>query len=380
MTRIAWCNLGEINKELEFEKLVDCVQNCSLCSEMEARSGVLSELNGNIYSNILFIAEAPGRLGADRTRIPLFGDQTGVNFQRLIDTIGWSRENFFITNAVLCNPRDNAGNNTTPCKKHIKNCSVYLNILIKIMDPDFVVTLGQKAIEAINDIEEIKITLKKHVRTTFKWYGRTLIPLYHMGPRALIHRNFYNQLSDFYWLQHIIEVKSKPWERLKKSSLYKSLSTTKFNPTKLQKLIIEVLTKTGPISEFKLTKMIYLVDYYFLKTTKKLLTNSFYLRAYAGPLPMGLEKQLMALKQEEIVKINYGKTYSLNKFHATDFTKDEFNIIYLIIDKYIHKSDNEIKTLTYLTFPMRRILKKEKATNESMIWKPVFIEDDFKNP
>lgn len=81
--------------EKKFDLLIDSIENCRLCPNMEARTKVFSEFNGNINSNVLFIAEAPGRLGADRTAIPLFGDQTGNNFQYLIDTIEWSREQFF---------------------------------------------------------------------------------------------------------------------------------------------------------------------------------------------------------------------------------------------------------------------------------------------
>lgn len=377
MNRIPLSCIGEVNKELQFEKLIDSVTNCSLCSDMESRTGVLSELNGNIHSNVLFIAEAPGRLGADKTRVPLFGDQTGANFQRLIDTIGWSRENFFITNAVLCNPRDTIGNNTTPCKKHIKNCSIYLKILIHILEPEYVVTLGQKAIESLSIIEDVKITLKTHVRTSINWYGRTLIPLYHMGPRALIHRNFYNQLSDFYWLAHTVKLKAKPWERLSKSSLKKTLSSIEFSPTRLQKLATELLMKTGPISKFKLTKLLYLVDYHYLKKNNKLFTNSYYLRAYAGPIPIGLDKQLDELKHQGIIRV-IDSLYCLNKLTINDFTHNDITVIEQIIDKYSGKTDSEIKTSTYLTVPMKRILRMEKELSKPMLWKPVFSPDDFK--
>lgn len=372
-----WCGTAEENKEALFDKLTDSVNNCVLCPKMESRIGVLSELNGNINSNVLFVAEAPGRLGADRTRIPLFGDQTGINFQRLIDNIGWTRDQFFITNAVLCNPRDNTGNNTTPCKEHIINCSIYLKILIAIINPEYVVTLGLKAIDAINTIERIKINLKEHVRSSLSWNGRTLIPLYHMGPRALIHRNFYNQLADFYWLQRTVKVNVKPWERLRRSNLYKALSSDRFNPSKIQKLIVEILTKLGPISEFKLTKIIYLIDYYYLKERGRLLTDSFYLRAYDGPLPMGLDKQIDILRDQGIVA-TYKKKYRLIKFFSTDFSKDDLLLIDIVIEKYADKKEREIKTATYLTSPMRRILKKENYESENMAWKPIFTEDDFK--
>ena len=63
---------------------------------------------------MLFVAEAPGRLGADRTGIPLYGDRTGENFQTLLGNIGWKREQVFITNAVLCNPKQETGITAPP--------------------------------------------------------------------------------------------------------------------------------------------------------------------------------------------------------------------------------------------------------------------------
>jgi DNA polymerase len=70
------------------------------------RRKVLSANNGNLNSKVVFIAEAPGRLGAECTGIPLYGDKTGENFEMLLGNIGWKREDVFITNSILCNPQD----------------------------------------------------------------------------------------------------------------------------------------------------------------------------------------------------------------------------------------------------------------------------------
>jgi uracil-DNA glycosylase family 4 len=375
---MSYCNFIDDDKELLFGRLVDSVQNCTLCPSMESRTGVLSELNGNIFSNLLFIAEAPGRLGADKTRVPLFGDQTGVNFQKLIDTIGWSREDFFITNAVLCNPRSESGNNATPCKNTLGNCAIYLKILIDIMNPQYVVTLGQKALDAINVIEKINIRLKDNVRTAVNWNGRTLIPLYHMGPRALIHRNFYRQLSDFYWLQNTVKLSpQQQWERVKRSHLKDVVLSSKFYPSKLQKLVVEILRYSGKISKLKLTKLIYLTDYNHLRSNGNLLTNSFYLRAYAGPLPMGLDKQIDELVRRGFIHSDRNGIYLLGQKLESSFTDNELNVINIVLSKHMNKTDKEIISTTYLTLPMKRILRAEKHLNQSMIWKPVFADEDF---
>ncbi len=89
---------------------------------------ILTNNNGNIYSYTLFVGEAPGRLGADRTGVPFLGDRTGYNFQNLLNNAGIKREDIFITNALLCNPK-NGNNNDTPVIDEIRNCSLYLKIL-----------------------------------------------------------------------------------------------------------------------------------------------------------------------------------------------------------------------------------------------------------
>ncbi|HHV99133.1 MAG TPA: DUF4065 domain-containing protein [Clostridiaceae bacterium] len=367
--------LQEDSKELLFEKLVDSIENCRLCPNMECRTKVFSEYNGNIYSNVLFIAEAPGRLGADKTKIPLFGDQTGVNFQRLIDSIGWTRESFFITNAILCNPRDDKGNNATPNKEQLENCSIYLQILIELMKPEYIITLGQKALESLRIIHDINVTLKKDVRKVIDWNGYNLIPLYHTGPRAMVHRNYFNQLADFYWISKNIKLKTKPWDRLNKSGLQKKVKQVKSSQSRLQKLIIDILSRVDRVSKFKLTKLIYLIDYESLKNHGKLVTNSFYIRSFNGPIPVGLDNELMDLLDLGI--ITYSKRgYSLNPTLTVELNSVEKSIVDDIVMRYGKVKDREIKTATYLTKPMKRILKIEKQ-GISMLHKPVFTDEDF---
>src|SRR5687768_10139901 len=68
-----------------FLRLVERVSRCRACPRMEGRTRVLSAANGNLHAQILFVAEAPGRFGGDRTGIPLFADQTGRNFRLLLE-------------------------------------------------------------------------------------------------------------------------------------------------------------------------------------------------------------------------------------------------------------------------------------------------------
>src|SRR6185436_2711519 len=118
-----------------FARLVDDAQRCRVCARMEGRRRLLSTANGPISPRVCFIAEAPGRLGGDRTAVPLSGDQSGRNFDRLLAEAGLERESIFITNAVLCNPRDHRGRNAPPAAAEIRNCSGFLAGTLTLLRP-----------------------------------------------------------------------------------------------------------------------------------------------------------------------------------------------------------------------------------------------------
>ncbi|WPQ36580.1 uracil-DNA glycosylase [Achromobacter xylosoxidans] len=145
----------------------------------------------------MFVGEAPGRLGADDSQLPFHGDKSGHNFESLIAQVGISRYEVFVTNAVLCNPKDERGNNSTPNSGEITNCMPFLKETIEILDPSIIVTLGAVALKACGELEGYSFSLREKVRTVNAWMGRKLIPVYHPGQRAMVHRSFANQLSDY---------------------------------------------------------------------------------------------------------------------------------------------------------------------------------------
>src|ERR1043165_2178211 len=104
------------NRQEQFEALVSEAAACQRCEAMCGRSAVLSGRNGRVGARVLFVGEAPGRQGGDRTRVPFSGDQSGRNFSRYIASIGLARENIFITNSALCNPRAATGANRRPTR------------------------------------------------------------------------------------------------------------------------------------------------------------------------------------------------------------------------------------------------------------------------
>jgi DNA polymerase len=189
-------NKGQTVKD--FEKLAAEARTCRVCPKMEAKTAVLSELNGTLDPRVFFIAEAPGRQGADRTRRPFWGDKSGENFQVLLDSIGLTRDEIFITNTVLCSPRTDSGANRKPTRTEIGNCSGFLERTIGVIRPRIVATLGSVALEALKTIEYHQITLKNGAGAVHEWNSRLLVPLYHPSPQVVAsHRRLHEQIVDF---------------------------------------------------------------------------------------------------------------------------------------------------------------------------------------
>jgi uracil-DNA glycosylase family 4 len=186
------------DKQAVFSQLAAQAQGCRKCENLCDRTAVLSELNGNLDSPILFLAEAPGRNGGDKTRVPLVGDASGANFRKFINSIGLNRENVFVTNTVLCNPRKESGANRKPTSAEIRNCSSFLQEQIEVLEPQIIVTLGTVALEALKTIESHELNVRENAGQIYNWNGRFLVPLYHPSPQVLAsHRREKQQLFDY---------------------------------------------------------------------------------------------------------------------------------------------------------------------------------------
>jgi uracil-DNA glycosylase family 4 len=183
---------------------------CRRCAAMCGRMAVLSERNGDTATaRVMFVGEAPGRAGGDRTRVPFSGDQSGRNFARYLDSIGLARADIFITNAVLCNPRKPSGANRKPTRREIANCSEFLRRQIELVDPSVVVTLGAVALDALRTVEPHEFTLRVCAGRVLKWNGRLLVPLYHPSPQVLAsHRREEAQLRDYRAVERALRRKS----------------------------------------------------------------------------------------------------------------------------------------------------------------------------
>ena len=360
-----------IEKSLDFDNLCTFVTNCKKCDRMCSSQRVLNRSAGNLNSDIMFIGEAPGRLGADDSGIPFHGDKAGHNFEELLEFAGINRSQIFVTNAILCNPKNDSGNNGTPTNTEILNCSEFLNQQIQLVNPKIIVTLGMTALKALSYIEEHHLTLNLHVRTCQKWCNRLLIPVYHPGQRAMLHRSFANQRSDYEFIANklrSLDTKSK--------KVYGKTSSDVTN------IVNTFFLFKNEYSYFSIHKLLYLIEYQFYKKQGIRLTSAYFVRQKDGPYCTNLhlfklKKAIPELTSRTLnnVLFLYKKDqlglFTFNQEFSSTLDDAVFDIINEVLEKYSGMTNTELKRAVYLTDPIKKMLRIEKEKRLNLYNAPI---------
>jgi uracil-DNA glycosylase family 4 len=115
------------------------VRDCSLCPLHAGRTfSVPGE--GTPGTEVVFVGEGPG-FNEDRQGRPFVG-AAGSFLTELLGTLGWRREDVFITIVVKCRPPENRD----PEPAEIAACAPYLARQLAAIDPALVVTLGRHSL------------------------------------------------------------------------------------------------------------------------------------------------------------------------------------------------------------------------------------------
>lgn len=127
-----------------YEELKSFVRNCSRCPLSKTRHNAVMG-NGNIKTDIMFVGEAPG-FNEDMDGVPFTG-ASGKLFSKMLEKVGFLRDDIYITNIVKCRPpknRDPKPSEQTACIDYL----AYETLLIK---PKMIVCLGRVASQRIID-------------------------------------------------------------------------------------------------------------------------------------------------------------------------------------------------------------------------------------
>jgi len=112
------------------------VRACRRCPLWTGRTQAVPG-EGDPDTEVVLIGEGPG-FNEDRLGRPFVG-RAGELLVRLLATLGWRREEVFITNVVKCRPPENRD----PEPAEVAACAPYLRRQLEILDPALIVTLGR---------------------------------------------------------------------------------------------------------------------------------------------------------------------------------------------------------------------------------------------
>jgi uracil-DNA glycosylase family 4 len=163
-------------REERRERLVEVYREasvCELCPLSETRANVVFGA-GNADADLMFVGEAPGA-EEDRQGLPFVG-RAGALLTELLEGIGMTREDVWITNVLRCRPPGNRD----PQPIEIESCQPYTYRQVELIEPRVVGTLGNFATKLLTGsrtgITKVRGTVQLH-----EIAGRSvfLMPLLH---------------------------------------------------------------------------------------------------------------------------------------------------------------------------------------------------------
>ena len=128
--------LTPAQRKAALEAIASEVRACRRCPLWAGRTNAVPG-EGDPDTEVVFVGEGPG-FNEDRQGRPFVG-RAGDLLVRLIATLGWRRQEVFITNVVKCRPPENRD----PEAAEIAACEPFLRRQLEVLDPALVVTLGR---------------------------------------------------------------------------------------------------------------------------------------------------------------------------------------------------------------------------------------------
>ena len=155
--------------ESDLKKIAAAIASCTKCSLHETRTMTVPG-QGSVNPEIVFVGEAPG-FEEDRQGKPFVGT-AGQLLTRMIQAMGYTREEVFIGNILKCRPPGNR----TPLPHEMETCLPYLKAQITLLKPKVIIALGATAVKGLLDTS-VGITRLRGKWMSFE--GIDLMPTYH---------------------------------------------------------------------------------------------------------------------------------------------------------------------------------------------------------
>ena len=126
-------------------------ETCENCPELcETRRQVVHGY-GDVGAEFIFVGEMPDGDGADQTGVPFIGNESGRRLLSILVDLGFSDsepdadepdvDNVFLTYLTRCHHPERP-----PTDGEIMNCEPFLNAEIRMINPEIIVPVGERAL------------------------------------------------------------------------------------------------------------------------------------------------------------------------------------------------------------------------------------------
>lgn len=185
--------------EAKQKKLADIASQITgdnVCPELAATATQLVFGDGSPDADIVFIGEAPGK-NEDLQGKPFVG-AAGKFLQEMLEMIGLTRDDVYITNIVKYRPP----NNRDPWPDEKVAFLPYLQAQLEVIRPKLVVTLGRHSLNCF--LPDLQISQVHGQPKRYK--GRVYLPLFH--PAAALYNGSMRQtlIDDFAKIPTILQL------------------------------------------------------------------------------------------------------------------------------------------------------------------------------
>jgi uracil-DNA glycosylase len=127
--------------------LARLLEGCPRCKLSKSRTNIVFG-QGNPKAELMFVGEAPGR-DEDEQGLAFVG-KAGQLLTKIIEAMGYKREQVYIANVLKCRPP----NNRNPEPDEVATCRPFLEEQIRLIAPRVIVTLGTFAAQALLETDE----------------------------------------------------------------------------------------------------------------------------------------------------------------------------------------------------------------------------------
>ncbi len=194
-------------KQVQLDKIKADIVKDKICPDLAESATNLVFGDGNANADIVFIGEAPGK-NEDQQGLPFVG-AAGKFLNQMLDMIGLSRADVYITNIVKYRPPDNRD----PLPEEKAQFLPYLKRQLEIIKPKLVITLGRHSLNCflpdmsislvhgqpkrIKLLSQVKQSAETHKQQVSDFLVVVILPLFH--PAAALYNGAMKQtlIDDF---------------------------------------------------------------------------------------------------------------------------------------------------------------------------------------